>query len=63
MEGTIDPYDVVVLTTDLPKYNLQRGQVGTVVDILTNGAAYEVEFSHFAEKFLAKTGATEWAVS
>jgi hypothetical protein len=37
--------DVVALTVDLPKYNLWRGQVGTVVEILANGAAYEVEFS------------------
>ncbi|MBM4064828.1 MAG: DUF4926 domain-containing protein [Planctomycetes bacterium] len=30
---------------DLPEYNLWRGQVGTVVEILANGKAYEVEFS------------------
>jgi hypothetical protein len=37
--------DVVALTEDLPEYNLHRGQVGTVVEILADGAAYEVEFS------------------
>ena len=37
--------DVVALTVDLPQYNLWRGQVGTVVEILANGAAFEVEFS------------------
>ena len=37
--------DVVALTVDLPEYNLWRGQVGTVVEILANGAAFEVEFS------------------
>lgn len=37
--------DVVALTTDLPEYNLWRGQVGTVVEILADGAAFEVEFS------------------
>lgn len=37
--------DVVALTVDLPEYNLWRGQVGTVVDILAGGAAFEVEFS------------------
>jgi Domain of unknown function (DUF4926) len=37
--------EVVALTVDLPEYNLWRGQVGTVVEILANGAAYEVEFS------------------
>lgn len=37
--------DVVALTLDLPEYNLWRGQVGTVVEILAGGTAYEVEFS------------------
>jgi Domain of unknown function (DUF4926) len=37
--------DVVALTVDLPDCNLWRGQVGTVVEILANGAAFEVEFS------------------
>ena len=37
--------DVVALTVDLPAENLRRGQVGTVVEILADGAAMEVEFS------------------
>jgi hypothetical protein len=37
--------DVVALTVDLPQYNLWRGQVGTVVEMLANGTALEVEFS------------------
>jgi len=37
--------DVVALTTDLSEENLWRGQVGTVVEILADGAAFEVEFS------------------
>lgn len=37
--------DVVALTVDLPDYNLWRGQVGTVVELLADGTAYEVEFS------------------
>jgi ribosomal protein L21E len=37
--------DVVALTVDVPEHNLWRGQVGTVVELLKNGAAYEVEFS------------------
>jgi len=37
--------DVVALTVDLPKQNLWRGQVGTVVEILADGAALEIEFS------------------
>jgi Domain of unknown function (DUF4926) len=35
--------DIVAL--DLPQYNLCRGQVGTVVEVLSGGAACEVEFS------------------
>ena len=38
-------FDVVALVDDLPEYNLRRGQVGTVVEILADGAAFEVEFS------------------
>jgi Domain of unknown function (DUF4926) len=37
--------DVVALTVDLPEYNLWCGQVGTIVDLLADGAAFEVEFS------------------
>ncbi|MBI4670214.1 MAG: DUF4926 domain-containing protein [Chloroflexi bacterium] len=37
--------DVVALTVNLPEYNLWRGQVGTIVEILANGKAFEVEFS------------------
>jgi hypothetical protein len=36
--------DVVALTVDIPEYNLWRGQVGTVVELLADGAAFEVEF-------------------
>jgi hypothetical protein len=45
MDKTIKLLDVVVLTVDLPECNLWRGQVGTVVEVLQNGAAFEVEFS------------------
>ena len=45
MQKTINLLDVVALTVDLPEANLWRGQVGTVVEILANGAAFEVEFS------------------
>jgi hypothetical protein len=37
--------DVVALTVDLPEHDLWRGQVGTVVEILAHGNAFEVEFS------------------
>ncbi len=45
MANTIELLDIVALTVDLPKYNLLRGQVGTVVEVLANGTAFEVEFS------------------
>lgn len=38
-------FDVVALVTALPEYNLSSGQVGTVVEILGDGKAFEVEFS------------------
>ncbi|MBW4582879.1 MAG: DUF4926 domain-containing protein [Tildeniella nuda ZEHNDER 1965/U140] len=44
-KNTVKLLDVVALTVDLPEYNLWRGQVGTVVELLANGAAFEVEFS------------------
>ncbi len=37
--------DVVALTVDLPEDHLWRGQVGTVVEVLAEGSAFEVEFS------------------
>lgn len=45
MQEQIRLLDVVALTVDLPEYNLWRGQVGTIVEILADGAAFEVEFS------------------
>ena len=41
----INLLDVVALTTALPQYNLRSGQVGTVVEVLAGGTAFEVEFS------------------
>ena len=43
--GEIKLLDVVALTQDVPDHNLRRGEVGTVVEILANGEAYEIEFS------------------
>ena len=40
----IKEHDCVVLTSDIPNEGLQAGDVGTVVHIHRNGAAYEVEF-------------------
>jgi Domain of unknown function (DUF4926) len=42
---SINLLDVVALTVDLLEYNLCQGQVGTVVEILASGEAFEVEFS------------------
>jgi hypothetical protein len=44
-KNTVKLLDIVALTVDLPEYNLRRGQVGTVVEELADGAAFEVEFS------------------
>jgi ribosomal protein L21E len=45
MREAIKLLDVVALTVDLPKHSLWRGQVGTVIEILAHGNAFEVEFS------------------
>ncbi len=45
MTTPIKLLDVVALTVDLFEYKLWRGQVGTVVEILAGGKAFEVEFS------------------
>ena len=45
MSNPINLLDVVALTVDLPDCNLPKGQVGTIVDILAEGKAFEVEFS------------------
>jgi hypothetical protein len=44
LEATIQLLDVVALTSDLPDRGLLRGQVGTVVEVLSPGT-FEVEFS------------------
>jgi hypothetical protein len=40
----IKEHDYVVLTSNLPDEGLQAGDVGTIVHIHRNAAAYEVEF-------------------
>lgn len=45
MEEPIQLLEVVALTADVPEAHLRRGQVGTVVEILGGGSAFEVEFS------------------
>ncbi len=44
MNNTIKLLDIVALTENLPEYGLSRGQVGTIVEILSTNI-YEVEFS------------------
>jgi membrane protein implicated in regulation of membrane protease activity len=44
MDSTVRLLDVVGLTVDRPEKGLIRGQVGTVVEVLSRGA-FEVEFS------------------
>lgn len=45
MDDMIQLLDIVALIVDLPELNLHRGQVGTVVETLADGEAFEVEFS------------------
>lgn len=45
MKRSVKLLDVVALAVDLPEHNLWRGQVGTVVEVLARGNAFEVEFS------------------
>ena len=46
----------VALTGDLPEYNLRRGQVGAVVEILADGKAFEVKFSDRDERTYESVG-------
>lgn len=39
----IQEHDRAVLTVDLPEHDLKAGDVGTVVHIYSDGAAYELE--------------------
>ena len=41
----IQKHDCIVLTDNLPSESLQAGDVGTVVHIHRDAAAYEVEFA------------------
>ena len=44
MNNKVKVLDVVALTEDLPENKLERGQVGTVVELLAPDV-YEVEFA------------------
>lgn len=39
-----DELDTVVLKSDIEKYGLKRGDIGTVVHVYDSGKAIEVEF-------------------
>ncbi len=56
MAEPIKLFDVVALTVDLPEHNLGRGQVGTVVEPLADGNAFEVEFSDSEGRTYASLG-------
>jgi len=56
MNPSIQLLDVVALTDTLPEHNLHPGQVGTVVEILAEGKAFEVEFSDRQGRTYASLG-------
>ncbi len=56
MSEAIRLLDVVALTSCIPEYGLDRGQVGTVVDILADGQAFEVEFCDRAGRTYESVG-------
>ena len=45
INNTTKLLDIVALIVDLPEHNLRRGEIGTVVELLADGVAFEVEFS------------------
>jgi hypothetical protein len=49
----IQEHDCIVLTQDIPDGGLKAGDVGTVVHIHRDGAAYEVEFMTLTGRTLA----------
>jgi hypothetical protein len=49
----IREHDCIVLTEDIPAEGLQAGDVGTVVHIHADRAAYEVEFMTLTGQTLA----------
>ncbi|MCR4316633.1 MAG: DUF4926 domain-containing protein [Planctomycetes bacterium] len=49
----IEEHDCIVLLQDRPDEGLKAGDVGTVVHIHKDGAAYEVEFMTFTGETVA----------
>lgn len=56
MSEPIQPLEIVALTEDIPELGLERGQVGTVVEVLQGGAALEVEFCDRQGRAFASLG-------
>jgi hypothetical protein len=53
MTDVIEALDTVVLTTNLPEYRLQAGDVGTVIVVHRHGG-YEVKFATLAGEPVAE---------
>jgi hypothetical protein len=53
MTDVIEALATVVLTTDLPEYHLQAGDVGTVIVVHRHGG-YEVKFATLAGETVAE---------
>ncbi len=53
MLAMIQELDTVVLTRDVPEQKLRMGDLGTVVLVHRDGAAYEVEFVTLGGQTLA----------
>lgn len=58
MTNIVKLFDMVALVHDLPDLGLIRGQVGTVVEPLAKGAAFEVEFNDDDGQVYASLGLT-----
>ena len=51
----IHEHDCIILTADLPAAGLEAGDVGTVVHVHADDAAYEVEFTTLDGQTVAVT--------
>lgn len=55
----ISELGTLVLTRGVPEHNLEAGDVGTVVHVYSDGAAYEVEFVTAAGETVAMLTLTD----
>lgn len=58
MTNRVKVFEMVALVDELPEVGLVRGQVGTIVESLANGTAFEVEFSDDNGQVYASLGLT-----